>query len=146
MKCQKCGKNEVNFHYSSNVNGCVTETSLCSQCAAESGYNLESLFDMRSLFGNSLQLMSGRSFLPMPFFNFGMAPQAVPALQDYGCEDACGAPLQESPATEVDGDMQKRRELNVLKEQMRLAAEKDDFEKAMELRDQIRQMEGSNEI
>ena len=33
MKCTECGKNNAVYHYVSNVNGDVTETHLCAECA-----------------------------------------------------------------------------------------------------------------
>ena len=33
MKCDRCGKNEATFYYKSNINGRVTETHLCPDCA-----------------------------------------------------------------------------------------------------------------
>ncbi len=38
MKCDRCGKNEATFYYKSNINGRVTETHLCSDCARAMGY------------------------------------------------------------------------------------------------------------
>ena len=147
MKCQNCGKNEINFHYSSNVNGCVTETHLCSECAAKQGYDFGSIFSS-NFFGNDLFTMNLRDqLLTIPMFRFGTASPFLRALQaglpseECSCEGSCEAPVQKNPEAEVDGDMQKRREINVIKEQMRLAAEKEDFEKAAELRDQIRKLE-----
>ena len=147
MKCQKCGKSEVNFHYSSSINGCVTEAHLCSECAAESGYDLESLFDTRSVFDDFFPFDLSRRFMPMPFFGLGLAPgyavpkQLGPEPKECGCCGACEQDSQENPAAEVDEEMQKRREIGAIREQMRLAADKEDFEKAAELRDQIRRME-----
>ena len=37
-KCDNCGREEVNFHDTSNINGKVTEKHLCSECAAKLGY------------------------------------------------------------------------------------------------------------
>ena len=163
MKCQKCGKNETNFHYSSNVNGNVTEAHLCSECASKSGYDFGSMFntDFGSMFntgfgsmfntdrifGSLLPFNMGRAFLPMPIFGYGMmspfgAPQGIGTTAgDCDCGEQCEAPEKETTAPEVDAEMQKRREINTIREQMRCAAEKEDYEKAAELRDQIRQME-----
>ena len=38
MKCDRCGKNEATFYYKSNINGRVTETHLCPDCARAMGY------------------------------------------------------------------------------------------------------------
>lgn len=35
MKCDKCKKNEANFHRVSNINGKVSEIHLCSECAKQ---------------------------------------------------------------------------------------------------------------
>ena len=148
MKCQNCGKNEVNFHYSSNVNGCVTETHLCSECAAESGYDMEHLFSMSGISNSFFHSGIHRRFMPIPFLGFGPAhmqglmPQTgLPQKEDCACGGACEAPVKENPTAEIDADMQKRREVNIIREQMRLAAEKEDYEQAMKLRDQIKDME-----
>ena len=170
MKCTNCGKNEVNFHYSSNVNGCVTEADLCAQCAAEQGY------DMRGLFGNSLFFGADSEFERMlapigvrlfdaaSVFNgffpvFGQlggwtdgqrGGQAPLGGLSCGCGSERGngnsngnvnGAASEAGA-QVDGEMAKRREINALREQMRTAAQKDDFEKAIELRERIKEMEG----
>ena len=147
MKCQNCGKNEVSFHYSSNVNGCVTQTHLCSECAAKSGLDIESIFGAGGFFGDESPFGMRNAFLPVPIFGFGMAPLFAPMLQtglqpsECECGGACEAPVPETPQVDVDAEMLKRREINILREQMRLAADKDDFEKAAELRDEIKRME-----
>ena len=38
MKCDRCGKNDATFYYKSNINGRVTETHLCQDCARQMGY------------------------------------------------------------------------------------------------------------
>ena len=147
MKCQNCGKDGVNFHYSSSVNGHLTQAHLCSECAEQSGV------DFGRMFGGFFPFAAQRAQMPMQMpmamrmFGFNPAsmfiawPQAELPESECECGGVCEAPLAEASASEVDSDMQKRRELNVMKEQMRLAAEKEEFEKAVELRDQIRQME-----
>lgn len=37
MKCQHCGKNEVNVHLRQSINGQVSEYALCSECAEKLG-------------------------------------------------------------------------------------------------------------
>ena len=150
MKCQNCGKNEINFHYSSNVNGCVTETHLCSECAAESGFDFVRNFDTQSMFSGFFPMNMGGEFLTFPMFGFppprilkhhSFAGIPQTASDECGCGGSCGTLPEDKPAPQVDDEIRKRREVNILKEQMRLAAEKDEFEKAAELRDKIKQME-----
>ena len=150
MKCQKCGNPEVNFHLSSNINGCLTETHLCSRCAAESGYSMEQMFDFGGVF-NSLPFEFGERgvYLPIipPVMVYSMpmsfAPQpGVNACSCAGdCRPECCEPAQETRVSEVDEQMKQRRELNV---QMRIAVENEDFEKAAEIRDKLKELK--NEI
>ena len=148
MKCQKCGMNEVTFHYSSNVNGCVTEKHLCSKCAAESGYDIGQMFDMGQLaeLGNFLDTML--------LIQSGFVPLAIPKMQSgamlpyttrhqagmIGRTDNCGCGCAKPSNVEVDEEMSLRRELNA---QMRVAVANEEFEKAAELRDKIRQLEAN---
>jgi len=179
MKCQKCGKNEVNFHYSSNINGSVTETYLCSECAKHSGFELGEVFDdifmptgFSSLFAGLQGGFPLRAMLPggrfiyttadhVPGFGFntmlpGFASQRVsPVVGECGCvneqfQDGCdhgdgqcrakGMVVPEQNE-KIDDEMRRRRELNEMREQMRASADKDDFERAMELRDKIKEIE-----
>ena len=171
MKCQNCGKNDVNFYYSSNINGNVAETHLCSECAAKSGYDMGRLFDSRDFFDGRgffddqdffdgvFPLFSGvNRFMqaPMRMLNaipftiqpwLGVSAQGLPVQKapaqsgECECGGSCEKPAPDATAANVDEEMEKRREINVLREQMRLAAEKDDFEKAIELREKLKQLE-----
>jgi len=155
MKCQKCGSNEVNFHYSTNVNGCVTETHLCSNCAAECGYDINKFFNREQSFDIG-SLLSG-IFPVREGFN-GFMPPAIPVIRSTAfipiavqsnnavrgatdmCNCGCETGTVRRPNTEVDEEMKQRRELNA---QMRAAVEKEEFEKAAELRDKIKALETS---
>ena len=147
MKCQKCGKNEVNFHYSSNVNGCVTQTQLCSECAAESGYDIGRMFDFGNIFDGLFPIRGlSDGFVPMAIpmmrtstvFPFTMQP-LIGMIDNTGtCGCGCGETTPKEKNIEVDEKMTKRRELNM---QMRTAVENEEFEKAAELRDKIKELE-----
>ena len=149
MKCTKCGKNEVNFFYTSNINGNVTEHKLCTECAEEMGL-------MKNVFAESRQMMRGmfdgffgRRSLLDSFFGgfepFGLGARDFLRLgerKDCGCGDGCSCTEEKEVKAEVDPELAKRREINALRHRMKMAAEAEDFEKAAELRDKIRGMEG----
>ena len=150
MKCQNCGKNEINFHYSSNINGSVTEAHLCSECASKAGYNFGHMFDTRRIASSFFPFFANRSIMPMQVMMMGMPEYHV--AQQAGIQQAdnahcrvCETKVQESSNVEVDGEMQKRREINVIREQMRIAADNEDYEKAAQLRDQVRQLEADQQ-
>ena len=147
MKCQNCGKNEVNFHYSSNVNGCVTEAHLCLDCAEKQGFSFSHMLDSGNIIENFFPPSGFYDGLPkMPVIGFRqMFPYCgLPVLgvqfEERACENGCAAPDTKTPVAKVDGEMRKRREINAIREQMRIAADKEDFEKAAELRDKIKQI------
>jgi len=152
MKCQKCGVRDVNFHYTSNINGNMTEdVHLCMQCAAQAGYNVNQMLGSKQTFdfGN----------LPMPdqMFNRSLSPTigSIIAMfpymmqQNIGlpenrnvCASGCGLGETASTSTkqnvEIDDEMRERRELKM---QMNIAIESENFEKAAELRDRLKELE-----
>lgn len=161
MKCENCGKNEVTFVYQSNVNGQVTEKHLCQECAQKLGYldmaahghrMMENFFGNR-FFGDSflddffspMPSLLGRMdrMLEDPFDDFF---QAMPALSARPVERQEVQQPQEE--TLVDHEEQSRfskmRHLNALKMEMKKAVHKEDFERAAELRDEIRKLESEN--
>ena len=54
MKCQNCGKNEVNYRYTSIVNGVKKEIALCSKCASKMGVESFEMPEFLSDFNNFL--------------------------------------------------------------------------------------------
>jgi len=164
MKCQKCGKNEVNFHYSSNVNGCVTEEHLCSECAQASGYDMAELFNTGGFIEAMNLLEAGNPFGRGGMFNeyfpvFGsrIYPamlQTAGAYAPYPLIARIGNIPQPRPQSccsvftprvragknscvKSDEKMTERRELNM---QLQTAIQKEEYEKAAELRDKIKSL------
>jgi len=109
------------------------------------GYNS----GMSGLFGGFFPSFGGQRQVQMQTPMFAMYPfVAPPQAAQSGC--GCGECSCETPAPavtapvsapSVDDEMKKRRELNAIREQMRIAAENEDFEKAVELREQIKELE-----
>lgn len=152
MKCEHCGKNEVTFLYRSSVNGSVTEKHLCAECAEKLGYTqklaahsqkmMQSLFDGRLL---------EDFFTPFPsLLGRGMRMLEDPFDDFFADMPALGAPAepeapQKSQDTLLNGEEQDRisktRRLNALRLEMQKAVQEENFERAAELRDQIRGME-----
>jgi protein arginine kinase activator len=156
MKCQNCGKEEVNFHFTSNINGNVTEKHLCAECASKLGLMNDSVFRQEVSFGDMFADMFGMRPPRRMFGGYGMMvptfviPPVGFVLPQQGYAPAQGGEARAAQAEavaaagvtpEVDEDMKKRREVNILREQMRLAVEAEAFEKAAELRDKIKKIE-----
>ncbi|MCL2079483.1 MAG: UvrB/UvrC motif-containing protein [Oscillospiraceae bacterium] len=186
MKCQKCGRNEVNVYCASSVNGMVTETQLCGACAAGEGYDMEHVFDrffdampqmpaisegFMDAFADSFMdgFAGGPALGFIPFMitgrqtggGCGLGCQTPHTDRDFfpftrgfvnsndarakGCGRAnggCASVGKESNDARandipVDDKLKARRELNA---QMREAVQNEEFEKAAQLRDKIKEL------
>ena len=160
-KCEKCGEKDATFYYSSIFNGEKTERHLCAECAREEGFG-EALdyrpfgaFD--DMFDNMFDGFFGDFFAPRrsllsAFDSFGsplramMAP-ALPRIHivlDEPQTEQAHAPLSETeqkiPA-DAGAEVKSRRELAALRHQLREAVKAEDFEKAIELRDKLKELE-----
>ena len=168
MLCEKCGKNQANTLLKESINGNVSEIHLCEECAAELGYN--NLFhnfnpfeDMSvnlqgilgSLFSQGLPtqtIQSGRkcSFCGTTFEELAQSAMA-------GCANCYSEFYQELlpsiqrihgktrhvgkiPVT-AGREIKLRIELENTKQQLSDAVAAQEYEKAAELRDMIRDME-----
>lgn len=156
MKCENCGKNEVTFYYQSNVNGHVEEKHLCSECAEKLGYTQQVAANsrrmMQSFFNGSL---FDDFFAPMPRLLggfggfFGEDPfedffTQMPALAAAGTTtEAQPQPRQEQSLVDAkeQSHFARMRQLNALRLEQKAAVLREDFEKAAQIRDQIRDLE-----
>lgn len=153
MKCEKCG-NEANFYYSSTVNGQHEEHCLCADCAKQAGF--ERAFDFRpmfdeffrdSFFAEPMRMLSafdsfggpfGRMMTPvLPQMNFFLgAPQTRQAETRHMSEAEAKVP------EDAGAEVKARREREALRHQLDEAVKAEDFEKCIELRDQLKKLEG----
>ena len=157
MKCENCGKNEVTFVYQSNINGHVEEKHLCSECAEKLGYTqrinahsqrmMQNFFGRGSLFGSSFfndffsPSLMGR-MLEDPFDDFFAdmpALSAAPARQQETKKE------EDLVEKEEQSHFSYLRQLNALKVEMKKAVHQENFERAAELRDEIRKLEAEHQ-
>ena len=153
MKCEKCGRCEANFYYKETINGETTERRLCADCAREEG--LDRAFD-RDFFGGFDELFAG--FFGDPFGGFALPRRsartlglpwvfALPRIEiGLISPEAPEAPAEAKAAeakapAEPDEALARRREINALRQQMEEAAKAEDYEKAIQLRDRLRELE-----
>lgn len=165
MLCQECRRAEANIHIVKQVNGKQTEINLCEQCARkkeELDFTFEPQFSLHKLFTSMLNqgLIGAReekeaAALQCPtckltFAQFGQ-------IGRLGCGSCVGAfeerlkPLLRRihAGSTHTGKVPARarirvrrlRELDKLKEELQQKVQKEEFEDAALLRDQIRDME-----
>jgi len=150
MKCEKCNNNEATFYYKSTINGKTTERHLCADCAREEGFGnaldwnrddwFDGMFDhmfgaMDDFFGHSFFPSFGRSLLsPM----LTLPRLHVTLEQPEEKQQETEAP---APKAEADAQLTRKRELKALKHQLQEAVKAEDFEKAIQLRDKLKELE-----
>lgn len=154
MKCDKCG-NEASFFYSSNVNGRRTERHLCADCARAEGFGNALDYDpmggMRNMFDSFFEdfggfFGGGRSLLPS-FDLFGSPMRSMMTRSAPRVNLVVGSPEQTVQSAggvipEADAaDIRARREKGALRHQLDEAVKAEDFERAAQLRDQLRALE-----
>ena len=167
MVCQNCGKAQATTHIKRVVNGDTTEHHLCSQCAGELGYtDMFSGFAPLSLsdfFGDLLGDVNrkaiGTKVIRCPkcgnSFNdivrdsqVGCAEcyrvffdKLAPSLERiHGRAVHSGKKIECVPAQKVEPTKEER--IAQLKVKLGEAVEKQEFELAAKLRDEIREIEG----
>ena len=168
MMCQLCGQNPATNHVRRNINGEVTETHLCMDCAAKMGYN--NFFGNVSLdLGDFLGSFLGESqhaSLAQPSVKrcqgcsasfsdiartgkVGCAQcyaafydELLPSLQRlHGKARHAGKlPLSAGPRARL------REQISALKKELGEAVAGQDFETAAALRDQIRSLEEGGDL
>ena len=144
MKCDRCGKNEATFYYKSNINGRVTETHLCPDCARAMGYAGSMSGRMSSWFNDD---WFDRPFRMLePFFGgFGSRmltefPQPVNVLEQAQTADE-KADDGLLPKEEAAG-LALERKRNALQAQLHNAVEEERYEDAARLRDELKSLNG----
>ncbi|MBQ9543611.1 MAG: UvrB/UvrC motif-containing protein [Clostridia bacterium] len=90
-KCDNCKKQNATVHFRQNINGKVTESYLCSDCAAKAGYTADSFFSSWNPF-EGFDKMLGGFFLPQST-SAAVCPTCGRTLSDvkrsgrFGCSD-----------------------------------------------------------
>ena len=161
MKCEKCSEKEATFYYSSNVNGEKSEKHLCADCAREEGFGsflderparmFDGMFD--DMFGGFFDdFFAPRRSLFSAFDSFGSPLRAMMAPALPRINIVIGEPQTEkehAPLSEAEQkipadagkEVKSRREIAALKHQLHEAVKAENFEKAIELRDKLKELE-----
>ena len=159
MMCENCGKNPATTHLKTVLNGVVKETHLCSYCAANKGYgnmgNLSLTNMLASMFGESISsgkpiskrceccgasfsdiAQSGRVGCSECYEIF--RNELMPSLNRlHGKAVHIGnVPENQNAAQTIEDKIES------LKIKLSDAIKLEEFEKAAELRDMIRALEG----
>ena len=159
MKCEKCGKNEAAMLYQQTVNGVTQTLHLCPVCAQSAGLGgFSTLGFWGEPFGSSLwREMTGAAERRCPVC--GTTERTLRKTGRVGCAD-CYAAFREvltpylqkvhgatrhigaAPAAADTPAPPQAEPLADLRAQLKAAVEREDYEQAARLRDEIRRKEG----
>ena len=166
MKCQKCGANNANTHIKTIINGEFKEYDLCSECAHKMG-NTNVFADMENDFSNLLgsfftNVLPARTQATRCEFCGSTYPEIAKTGQ-VGCANCytlfadqlypsirrmhgntthCGKNSGKTVKAAKPAEMTKEEKIKDLQAQLDAAVKEQNFERAAELRDQIKEMEG----
>ena len=151
MKCQKCGKKPADTHVKRVINGEFEEYNLCSDCANSM---------LGSFFSNALPARSEATRCEVCSTSYtdivrtGMmgcancyaifADQLMPTIRRvHGNTTHCGKhSVFAKKSSSEKQPVSTEKTVDTLKTQLKEAIENQEFEKAAELRDKIKEMEG----
>lgn len=157
MICDSCGKEPATVHYKEMRGDETTESHLCEKCAIEKGIQITPkkkafsvsniLAGMADELGSDLETCSGCGLTYREFKESGrlgcancyetFKQQLKPLLRRIHGSNAHAG---KSPSSR-QGVFEKKKEIEKLKEELSLAIEREEFEKAAELRDKIKGLE-----
>jgi len=162
MLCQHCHTKPATAHIRTSINGVQEEKLLCSDCAAKLGYNgLSSFFTgglLGSLLRNDLSDTTAAGAIRCP--RCGIRFEEIARTGKVGCAD-CYLQFREALTPTVEKLHGKahhvgkkpighhtppqKNQLEQLKDELARAIEAQEFERAAQLRDQIKEQEANHQ-
>ncbi len=160
MYCERCKKNQADVHMKQYINGEIKETHLCSQCANEGGYDSFSFNNMfKDLFGfstdaNMFEKNENVQKCPVCSMTYDEFKKGG-KLGCSSCYEAFGKGIKNTLRNihgsdehkgkipnKSGGEMLIKREIEGLRKKLAQAVEKEEFEEAARLRDEIKSLTG----
>lgn len=161
MLCNECGKNEAKVHVTHIINGKKTETHLCEECAKKNQSIFNSNFSMENLFSAMLNnAFSSSAYLPgKGCSTCGMTYEQFRSTGKFGCSDCIETfkpkllPVvkniqgYDAHAGKIPkragGSYRVQKDIEKLRDELKLMIDQEEYEKAAQIRDRIRDMESN---
>ena len=164
MLCQSCQKKTASVHFTKIINNKKVEMFLCKQCADEQGdFNFNSAFNINDFFSGLINFPGSAQYIhsAVPQDSIcdgcGMSYEDFRRIGKLGCSKCYTVFGQRLDAlirrlhgnvehhgkvpAKVYEEMRMSNEINKLKEQLNAAVQNEQYEKAAQLRDEIRRLE-----
>lgn len=168
MLCQRCNQKDANVHITKVINGVKTELHLCDECAKQSedinmSFNLGMPMSFQNILDGFVEMLGGvqktyeEEVCPvckMSFNDFrnkgrfgcsscytSFAPKITPIIKRiHGNIEHTG-----KVPKRTGGEFKVKRDIQRLKEELKIAINKEEYEKAAKIRDEIRKLESQLE-
>lgn len=167
MMCENCHQRVASVHFTQVVNNKKIEMHLCKQCAKEKGQiNFGSSIDINDFFTGIMGMGYSAPYV-VPEQNYAVCQKCGTSYEEFqktgklGCDncyeiykDAIKPLLKRlhgnvehhgKLSKKVSDSLQATMEIEKLKELLIQAVKKEEYEKAAELRDKIKNLEGSKQ-
>lgn len=155
MKCQNCGKNQVNVRYMQVINGKKTELNLCEDCANEMNLGMNFNFDFENEIEDFFDDFMEPAMFNIPSFIGGNSLMrslhklnSMPVLDNSYKNfpndlDETLSKIQKKSALSFKKKNEKKQvsEVDKLKNELQECIKKEEYEKAAVLRDKIKKLE-----
>lgn len=169
MLCEKCNKNEASVHTVTIINGEKTEQHLCNACAMSAQYTIPSIMELLSGFGMAPQMPQAcqcdtsfmafqkTGLLGCPHCYGSYSDLLIPVIkraQGGRIRHVGRRPLEYNAlvqaATEITKnqhtqELTSEQECAKLRHELREAVQAEHYERAAELRDRLRMLEGGKQ-
>ena len=159
MLCDSCGENEASLHFTKIVNGEKEERHLCESCAGNDvEFDISSPFSMHKLFTGIIDGLQGdiKQNNDLKCDNCGLSYIEFKNTGKLGCSKCYGAFKDKLPAL-IDGlqgsrvhrgkipkssseEIKIEIEIRNLQDKLDMAVSNEEYEKAAEIRDEIREL------
>ena len=162
MLCDKCHKNKATIHFTKIVNGKKIEMHLCKDCARDNS-NINAEFSMENFLSDMFgEFTLKESNTEYKCSNCGMTYQQFKRYGKFGCSECIDTfkekiePLIQNihghrrhkgktPGQHIASFDKEMTEVEKLRQKLKEAVEVENYEKAAELRDKIKTLEGKEE-
>jgi protein arginine kinase activator len=162
MLCDLCGKNQATVHLTEIIDNQITELHLCEECARAKSMEMEQQFGLADLLAGLAEFGKGveeveSSKIKCP--NCGLSYDEFKKIGKLGCSQCYNAfrrylssllkkihgsnkHVGKFPMKVASGlDKEKKPLLEELRQKLQRAIEREEFEEAAKIRDQIRELE-----
>ncbi|WP_077623935.1 UvrB/UvrC motif-containing protein [Sediminibacillus massiliensis] len=169
MECQECHERPATLHFTKVVNGNKTEIHVCERCAKEKGYMgyedeayslhnlLSGLFNFETTIGGQqANNVSSKQVVKCP--KCGLTYQEFTRIGKFGCYECyqtfadrlnpifrrvhSGNTIHDGKVPKrVGSSIQQKKKLNEYRDHLKQLINDEEFEKAAQIRDQIKALE-----